>query len=215
MRVNKFYIPKKTMDGVRGILLDLDNTLYEYEPANKSGLSACFAVLMKRFNLSKEDMDRMYARARDEVKSRIGGTAASHSRLLYFQTLLENYLGKTDVLLTLRLEKIFWKNFFKKMNLRFGAEAFLAELKKNGIKICLITDLTARVQMEKLKFLSVDKYLDFVVSSEEAGRDKPHKDIFNLALKKLRLRPKECLLIGDDPAKDAPEALGIRRALFR
>ncbi len=216
MKKNKFYIPEIALSGVRGILLDLDNTLYDYEPANKNGMSACFKVLSRRLNLSEKDLERMYGEARKEVKSSLGGTAASHSRLLYFQVLLEKHLGRTDIALTLRIEEIFWNNFFKKMNLKEGVKTFLSNSKKRGIKICLITDLTARIQMEKVKSLSVDKYLDFIVSSEEAGKDKPHEAIFSLALKKLKLRPKECLLIGDDLEKDisGAKAAGIRTVLL-
>ncbi len=217
MKKNKFHIPEDVLFGVKGILLDLDNTLYDYEPANKSGIDACFKVLRRRFRLSEKDLECMYAEARREIKSSLGGIAASHSRLLYFQVLLEKYLGRTDVALTLRMEEIFWKSFFRKMNLRAGVKTFLSICRKKGIKICLVTDLTARIQMEKVKSLSVDKYLDFVVSSEEAGRDKPHKAIFSLALKKLKLGPKECILIGDDLEKDVfgAKALGIRTVLFK
>ncbi len=70
--------------------------------------------------------------------------------------------------------------------------------KKNSIKICLITDLTASIQFRKIINTKMDKYIDFVVTSEEAGVEKPDSVIFSLALSKLGLSSGEVIMIGDD-----------------
>lgn len=83
--------------------------------------------------------------------------------------------------------------------------------------VCLITDLTAEIQLRKIVHLKIEKLIDLVVSSEEAGADKPHNSIFALALKKLRLSRKEVVMIGDDSRKDikGARALGIRTVLVK
>ena len=205
---------KKTK--VKAVLLDLDNTLYEYEPCHQYALKSCWQYLKKNHKISFAQFKKNYEVARQSVKKYTLGQAASHSRFLYFQRFLEKIYGKTNIVLTIELEELYWKNFFKKMKLFNGVLDFLKKCRKNNIKVCLITDLTAKIQFEKINHLKIGKYLNFVVSSEEAGHDKPHQDIFKLALEKLELRPKDVILIGDDYEKDLAggEKIGIKTILI-
>lgn len=201
--------------GKKGILLDLDNTLYNYKICHEYALRACYGFLRGRTKFSYKEFEANYYLARKKIKKQVEGFSAAHSRLLVFQNFFENLDGRTNIALTLTMERIYWRSFFKKMKLYSGVLEFLAECGRRGIKICLVTDLTARVQFEKVRLLRVDKYLDFIVSSEEAGADKPHKKIFSLALKKLGVSPGEALLVGDDYKKDVlgARALGIKTVL--
>ena len=57
----------------------------------------------------------------------------------------------------------------------------------------------------------MDKYIGYLVTSDEAGKEKPYKDIFKLALKKLGLKASEVIMLGDNEVKDlqGAEKLGI------
>lgn len=204
-------------EGIKGILLDLDNTLYEYEACHSCALESCYKEFKKSKNITFEQFKNSYESAKKEVKKNTFGQAASHSRFLYFQKLLEENFKKTDIDLTIELEKCYWLNFFKRMKLFKGVLDFLKKCRKNNIKICFITDLTAEIQFKKIKHLKIGKYLDFVVSSEEAGRDKPHQNIFRLAFQKLKMRPSDVVLIGDDYNKDLAggEQMGIKTILIK
>ena len=70
----------------------------------------------------------------------------------------------------------------------------------NNLKIqtAIITDLNSQIQFRKIIFFGLEQYFDYVVTSEEAGFDKPSKAPFELALKKLDLLPNECWMIGDN-----------------
>ena len=50
----------------------------------------------------------------------------------------------------------------------------MKELKKRKIRIGIGTDMTAYVQYRKLEAIGVTSYIDFIVTSEEAGAEKPH-----------------------------------------
>lgn len=52
--------------------------------------------------------------------------------------------------------------------------------------------------MKKIRKLGIDRMIDSMVSSEEAGIEKPHAAIFKLALRKAGLRPTEVLVMGDE-----------------
>ena len=53
-----------------------------------------------------------------------------------------------------------------------------------GVRIGLGTDMTAYMQYEKLIRLGLMEYMDFIVSSEEAGTDKPGNAFFMLCARK-------------------------------
>lgn len=201
--------------GAKGVLLDLDNTLYAYQPCHEHALAICAENFRKIKSLSFEEFEKIYKTSQQEVKKWTAGQAASHSRLLYFQRFSEIFFGRTDTDFAEKFENLYWQSFFEKMKIFPEAEEFLAKCRSVNLKICLITDLTARIQFEKIGHLKIRDFLDFVVSSEEAGHDKPHEDIFRLALEKMALAPSKVIMIGDSREKDltGAESLGIRTFL--
>ena len=67
----------------------------------------------------------------------------------------------------------------------------------------IITDLTTQIQFRKIVHLELDEYIDYIVTSEEAGYDKPHPAPYKLALKKLNFNKNKIIwMFGDDPIKD-------------
>lgn len=200
----------------KALLTDLDNTFYAYEPCNRKAIEAVVEKVSKEAKRSKEEIHEMYKKAREEVKKTTGKTAASHARLLYIQRLLEKIEGRTDVQKARQLHELFWKTYYQEMQLFHGVKEFLETLKKNKIKIAIVTDMLADIQMQKIEVLGIEKDIDFLITSEEAGHDKPHQTIFKLALQKLRLNADEVLMIGDEQEKDIEGArnLGISAILI-
>lgn len=192
-------------EGKKAVLLDLDNTLYTYLPCHRAGLQAARRFYSKEIGpISPALFAKHYNSARDLVKKRTGNTAASHSRLLYFQYMLEKTSGKTVYRKTLLLEQAYWNQFLASMKLRPWVLPFLRHVKKAGKKTVIVTDLTARIQLKKISRLKLEKWIDFVVSSEEAGTEKPHPAIFKLAFQKAGCRARDAVLIGDHPERDRP-----------
>ena len=74
--------------------------------------------------------------------------------------------------------------------------------KKDKIKTVNITDLTAQIQFRKMVYFDLDDLFDFVVTSEEAGANKPSAKPFELALKKVNIDANDIWIIGDDPISD-------------
>ncbi len=184
------------------VLLDSDNTLYPYGPAHEAGLAATRAKATNVLSIQPRQFDEGYARARDEVKAQLGATASSHSRLLYFQRLLELLGLNTQVLLALDLEQTYWRTYLSHARLFEGVVEFLDELRIAGIPTAVVTDLTAQIQFRKIVYLGLDHYFDYVVTSEEAGRDKPDRAPFQLAVDKLQPGDGGIWMIGDDPETD-------------
>ncbi len=191
---------------VRGVLSDLDNTFYQYEPCHQQGLLAAQGSLEKVRGPLPDFLNR-YESAKQEVKKKVGRQAASHSRLLYFQTFLESLSDKRDLInLTLSMEAAYWDAFIAHMKPVAGLHDFLAACKENHIKTVIISDMTTSIQFRKIIALGIANQIDFVVTSEEAGTEKPDPKIFQLALKKAGLTAEESIVIGDDLARDGAGA---------
>lgn len=79
-------------------------------------------------------------------------------------------------------------------------------------KTGLITNGRTMIQYGKIDRLGLRNDFDVIVVSEEIGIKKPDPRIFEAALKKLEVRPDECIYIGDHPKNDIEGAgkVGMR-----
>ena len=191
----------------KGILLDIDNTLYDYDNSHKIALNRVITFLKEKFFLSEKELNEAYTKARNLVQIELGHTAASHNRLLYFQKMLE-LLEINPLTYGLTVYDLYWDTFLASMKPFNGIYEFLEKYKN---RICFVTDLTAHIQHRKIKELKLDQYSFLMVTSEEAGREKPHPYMFMAALKKMNLNADEVCMIGDSFNKDIVGAsnLGI------
>ena len=201
---------------IQAVILDLDNTLYAYEPLNAEAAARVRNVVCGEFHVTEKRYEEAYRAGREETKRLLGDTGASHNRLLYFQKTLE-YLGILPVPLSLRMYEIYWGTFLEKMSLREGAREFMECMKTHGIRVMICTDLTAHIQHRKIAALGIAEMIDCLVTSEEAGVEKPAPEIFALCLEKLGLPAEAVCFIGDDPRKDVEgaKAAGMRAILYR
>ncbi len=183
-------------------LFDIDNTLYPYEPAHAAAHAAVRDKVQKMFSVSPEDFDRAFRQAREEVKSRLGQTASSHSRLLYSQRMLEIMGLGAQVLWALDFEQTYWRTFLNNAVLFDGVRELLDDIRLLGIPAAIVTDLTARIQFRKVVYFGLDRYFDYIVTSEEVGFDKPHQAPFQMALEKIQPKGDCTWMIGDNPEND-------------
>jgi putative hydrolase of the HAD superfamily len=193
------------------VLFDTDNTLYPYEPAHAAAIAAVSEKAASLFSISTSQFESVFSQARDEIKRRLKHTASSHSRLLYFQRMLELLGLGSQVLLALDLEQTYWRTFLSNAVLFDGVKEFLDELRLEGIPTAIVTDLTSQIQFRKVVYFGLDHYFDYIVTSEEAGFDKPNDAPFQLAVEKMRPKGNCIWMVGDNPIADiggAKKAIG-------
>lgn len=205
-----------SLENVKGILWDLDNTIYSYEPVHNYCMDLCKEYAKVNYNIDYDDFETHYTAARKIVHEHLFGQGSSHSRLLYFQKVHELLFGYTNAEFTLKMESCYWDNFLDKMEWIPEIKIFIESARKQKLKMCIVTDLTAQIQLHKWNKLNLGKYMDFLVSSEEAGMEKPERGIFELALSKLNLKSEEVIMIGDSFDKDIKGAhnIGIKAYLI-
>ena len=184
------------------ILFDTDNTLYPYDPAHVVAQMAVEKKVVDAFSITTIDFDKAFQKARSDVKQRLDGTAASHSRLLYMQRMLEIMGLGSQVLLALDLEQTYWRTFLSNAVLFEGVKDLLDDIRLLGVPTAIVTDLTAQIQFRKIVYFGLDHYFDHIVTSEEAGYDKPRKEPFELAVDKMKPRGDCIWMVGDNPLND-------------
>jgi putative hydrolase of the HAD superfamily len=199
------------------VLFDLDNTLYPYAPCNEAGKRAALDALRERgYELDRAAFDDLYATGRRETKRETGGTAASHSRHVYFKRGLSRHAGEPDPAGALAAGDAYWNGYLAAMSLCDGVEAVLDALSAAGTDVAVVTNLTTRVQLRKLVRLGIDDRIDLLVTSEEVGREKPSALPFTSALAEFDCSPSEALAVGDNVETDVAgaNAVGLGSALF-
>ncbi len=205
---------------IEALLVDLDDTLYEYAPCE----SAARAALVERFvgltGASEHEAKTVFAEARASVKKRCA-TPSGHGRLLYVHEMLHEAMrvatgsdeprGATLLEQALVLEEAYWSAYLETMVPRPFAHALLEQVRARGLSVAIVTDLTLAIQLRKLKTLGLFGLIDALVASEEVGADKPARAAFELGAARLGVPLERCAVIGDNDEKDGEGArrLGI------
>lgn len=181
------------------IFFDLDDTLYH------APIAECNEILIEytanKYQISYETAKAAFETGKHITKELLPNVAATHNRLLYIQHMLEQ-LNKNVIVDSLEIYNVFWDNFLQKSELREGVKQVLQELKEKQVKIGICTDLTVHIQHRKLQKLCLDTYVDWLVTSEEAGEEKPSIKMFVLCAKKADCDLNDILYVGDNYKKD-------------
>jgi HAD superfamily hydrolase (TIGR01549 family) len=195
----KLFNPEKFKVLPDAILFDTDNTLYPYDPAHAAATKAVKEKVIRTFSISGDQFDSAFSQARHDVKKRLAHTASSHSRLLYLQRMLEIIGLGSQVLLALDFEQTYWRTFLSNAILFENVKELLDDLRLAGIPTAIVTDLTAQIQFRKIVYFGLDHYFDYIITSEEAGFDKPHAAPFEIALQKMMPKGSTIWMVGDNP----------------
>lgn len=196
---------------IKAVIFDIDNTLYNFDAAHEKAIDALSAYSEKELGISREELSRLNAQMLKTCRERMGDVAAIHNRTIRFQYILEQK-GLPLHPHVLKMDAIYWDTLIGAMTISAGALETMRFLKEQQIRIGIGTDMTSRVQFRKLTELGLLPYIDFFVSSEEAGVEKPHPGLFALCVKKAGCEAQDCLFVGDNLEKDVLGAMdaGLR-----
>ena len=200
---------------VKGILIDIDDTLYSYVDSHQKALSFCVTKFQEEFcslnqSIDAKTFESLYRTARDNVTIRLKPNGACRSRLLAFQEIFESIGELTfhDAYQhALEFEESYWSVLINNMERNEKMFLFVEKCLLNNLKVCAVSDMQTSFQIRKLIKLG---YKDIsLVTSEEVGVEKPDEAIFYYALNKINLKPEQVIMIGDSYAKDILGATNI------
>jgi beta-phosphoglucomutase len=87
---------------------------------------------------------------------------------------------------------------YTKCKPRFYHEYALSKLKHDGYKLAVCSNSVRNTVEVMLKKASLIDYMDFLISTQDVTYPKPNSQMYDLAISKLGLKPKECLIIEDN-----------------
>jgi len=126
-------------------------------------------------------------------------------------------LGDTLIVEDVVAGRHLWEVALKKLPY---LDEVLTELKKKGYKLGIITNtVTSREEHVRmaLRKIDVEKYFDAILTSVDVGHEKPDERIFMTALRKLRVKPNEAVMVGNRIGADimGGNRMGMKTILFK
>tara|TARA_B100001173_G_scaffold124612_1_gene108263 strand:- start:20701 stop:21366 length:666 start_codon:yes stop_codon:yes gene_type:complete len=196
------FIDSNKLESFKYAIFDLDDTLYNYQICNDYAISIILDHFYHEFNIDKKTSLNTYLEARNYINKNLKNTSSMHSRFLYLKKTVEVLALDNSFHNTIKLYDIFWESFFNKMKLFKWVMPVFKKLKKNNIKIVIATDFNARIQFLKIINLSIDSYINEMVTSQEVGEEKPSKKFAKTILNSIEAEKSRIFYVGDNPNKD-------------
>ncbi len=161
--------------GTRGVVLDWDGTLLDSYHADAAAFLAMFREL--GIHWGERELHKHYSPNWHRVYRAAG--------------IPEKQWAEADRI---------WHRHYRKHRPRLlpGARACLAALARS-YTLALVTSGNRKRVMRQLRGFGLLGYFRTRVFAEDAAHRKPHPAPLRLALERLRLRPGECVYIGDAP----------------
>ena len=185
----------KNPDDDSVVFFDVDDTLLDTSTFAQTARKAAIELMVD--NGLPLDKDEAYGVLKTIIRQK-GSNYGKH-----FNILTEVVLGHEDPMLV-ALGMITYHNV-KIALLRPFAETIdtLIYLKGQGYRLGVISNGPTIKQWEKLVRLNVYSFFDAVITSEEVGKKKPDKLIFDVALRKINGNPEKSIMIGNKFKEDA------------
>lgn len=194
---------------IKAVIFDIDGTLYDYDSGHITAMKAVAQYCGENLGVDEATVYRVYEEANRRAIDRIGySCAAIHNRQIRYQCMLE-LLNRPLFPHATNLCHTYWGTMLEEMKPFEGLTEWMGCLKKQGIAVGICSNMTAYIQYLKLEKLGVTSCIDWIVTSEEAGVEKPEPKIFRQCLEKSGVRAEECLFIGDSLNGDVMGAAGV------
>ncbi|HEY9061287.1 MAG TPA: HAD family hydrolase [Pseudobacteroides sp.] len=140
-----------------------------------------------------------------------------HSMTLRFKLMLDRRNTKEDRKKLLeRIHQNYWKNYSGRCYVEDETAEILKYL-SNRYKLGVVSNFMVEDGIEDLlNKTGITDYFQFVVTSVKNGWRKPHRNIYDEAVKKAGVGPQDICFVGDDYICDyeGPVKMGIRAFLY-
>ncbi len=183
-----------TPGGLRGVVFDLDNTLFDFMTMKEKAVEeAAIAMIDAGLNLTVDEIQR-------RVFNVYELEGIEFQRV--FDQMLTEVLGKVDPRI-LAAGVVAYRRVRESMLVPYPhVRSTLIALIRMGVKTAVLSDAPAIQAWLRLRYLGIDDLFDTVVTFDDTGEWKPSPKPFKTVLKKLNLKPEQCLMVGDWVERD-------------
>lgn len=173
----------------RGLIVDLDDTLYPRRRFVQSGFAAVAAHVGLRYGIPPDDAYSLLTDTLSRGESKVA-----------FQILCGRF-NLPDAVVR-ELVQVF-RSHRPNLFLGAGARTMLRALRADRWRIAVLTNGLPSVQARKVEALGLPALVDAVIFAEDVvAGGKPARAAFAGALRALGTRPDRTVVLGDDPACD-------------
>jgi putative hydrolase of the HAD superfamily len=193
-----------TLSQLKALFFDLGGTLVDTEKIRKDVNFYINILARCDIPITKEK----FIKARKKVELFLNKKERKSG--MFFSLLLKELEIKPNKKILKELINCYRAGIVQKAKLRPEAKRVLPKLKKKFI-LGLVANVDKYYGTKLIDKFNLRKYFDVIAISEELGYEKSKLVPFIYALKKLRVKPTEVLMIGDDEYQDIIPAkkLGI------
>ena len=187
----------------RHLFFDLDHTLWDYEACSEETLKELwFAYKLEDKGVSIKKFLQKFSEVNEELWRQLhaGQISKDVIRNDRFPTIL-NDLAIEDRVMADDMQREYIHVCPTKPYLIDGAYELLESVSgRYGLHI--ITNGFDEIQGVKLSSSGIGHFFEEVITSGVAGSQKPDKQMFDFALKRVGAKSEEALMIGDNPISD-------------
>jgi putative hydrolase of the HAD superfamily len=198
------------MKHIKHLFFDLDHTIWDFEKNSSETLFEIFNEYQLQEKISSDfnNFHHIYHQINDKywVAYKLGKVDRLTLRDSRFIDTLSHF-KVDDIHLGKKLSGLYIERSPYKKNLMPNAISTLDYLANKHYVLHLITNGFNEVQHIKIDQSKLGHYFKTITTSENAGYNKPHKKIFDFALKAAGAVANESMMIGDNLEADIEGAL--------
>ena len=172
----------------------MDNTLLDFMTMKRMGIKAAIEAMIE--NCLDMNKDEGYKKLfYTYLKVGIESDTA-------FTEFLKNETGKVEPKVLASAINAYLKTKSETLNLYPDVIPTLKKLKERGLKLIILTDAPKVKAYQRLLVMKIDKFFDHVFGFEDTEKKKKTDIPLKTVLEKLKLNPKETMMIGDSITRD-------------
>ncbi|MCB9359203.1 TIGR02253 family HAD-type hydrolase [Candidatus Woesearchaeota archaeon] len=189
---------------LKAIIFDLDNTLIDFRKFKHTCCEKAISAMIRNGLKipKKQGMDILY---------KLFEQYSMEDKNI-FQKFLKKITGEVDYQKLAIAVNAYRRARIGILSPYPGTKKVLSTLNKKGYKLAIVSDAPKLKAYLRLTAMKIENYFDVIVTLEDTGRTKPSKLPFKAAISELKVKPSQCLMVGDMPHRDMKGAkkLGMK-----
>jgi putative hydrolase of the HAD superfamily len=188
------------LESLKGVLFDLDETLFDHKSACKQGIESLRARYPALSSRPVEHLERLFwdhlsGQYKEVLAGKIDMKASRQERIALLFEVCGHALPDKELRAAAAL---YVETYGRSSRAVPGASELVTKLREAGCRIAVVTNGFESVQADKLNRIGFQGRIDALIASEKAGWTKPDRRIFESALASCGgLAPEEAVVIGD------------------
>jgi HAD superfamily hydrolase (TIGR01549 family) len=202
---------------VGAVLFDLDDTLFDHQQCARAALGAIRDLHPSFSGMEPARFEQSHSQILETLHLEVlaGRLPLDAARVERFRRLYSAAGVEAGPEMSEQAAVVYRDRYIASRTEVKGATALLEALRHRARVVIVSNNLLAE-QQAKLRHCGLDRHIDALVVSEEAGVSKPDPGIFEIALRRADVTASEAVMVGDSWTNDieGARAVGIRAVWF-